>query len=155
MSKLCFSADFTGSFSLCRTGKCQTAHRLERGKANFTVELKALLEKCTIEQDDAINVIRQYDSPGAFHYLAPPYVNCNMGHYENMFGEENLRELLDTISGIQGKFMLTMYPNDMIRKYAETNDWTIHRINRTVSAENTKRRKQEEWMVCNYALPEA
>lgn len=155
MSKLCFSADFTGSFSLCRTGKCQTAHRLERGKSNFTIELKTLLEKCTIEQDDAINVIKQYDSPDAFHYLAPPYVNCNMGHYENMFGEENLRELLDVIARVQGKFMLTMYPNDLIFRYAESNGWTIHRIDRTVSAANTRRRKQEEWMVCNYTLPEA
>lgn len=154
MSKLCFSSDFTGSFSLCRTGKSQTTRRLENGKANFTVELKSLLEKCTIEQDDAINVIRQYDSPDAFHYLAPPYVNCNMGHYENMFSESNLRELLDTISGMQGKFMLTMYPNDMIRRYTETNNWTIHKTDRMVSAANVKRRKQEEWMIVNYLLPE-
>lgn len=154
MSKLCFSSDFTGSFSLCRTGKSQTSRRIEAGKKNFTVQLKTLLEKCTIEQDDAINVIKQYDSPDALHYLAPPYVNCNMGHYENMFGEENLKELLDTVSGIQGKFMLTMYPNDMIKRYAENNNWIIHKIDRTVSAANVKRRKQEEWVVVNYVLSE-
>lgn len=152
MSKLCFSSDFTGSFSLSRTGKSQRALRIQKGKENFTVELKALLEKCTIEQDDAINVIRQYDNPDAFHYLAPPYVNCNMGHYEKMFGEENLRELLHVISRVEGKFMLTTYPNEMIRHYAETNDWTIHKIDRTVSSAKVKRRKQEEWMVVNYEV---
>lgn len=155
MSKLCFSSDFTGSFSLCRKGKSQTVQSIGRGKNNFTSALKSLLEQCTIEQDDALNIIRQYDSEGAFHYLAPPYVNCNMGHYENMFGEENLRQLLDTVSEIKGKFMLTMYPNDLIRQYAESQNWTIHRIDRTVTAANTKRRKQEEWMVVNYTLPES
>lgn len=154
MSKLCFSSDFTGSFSFCRKGKNQTAQSIERGKNNFTTALKSLLERCTIEQDDALNIIRQYDSEEAFHYLAPPYVNCNMGHYEHMFNEENLRQLLHTVSDIKGKFMLTMYPNDLIRQYAESQNWTIHRIDRTVTAANVKRRKQEEWMVVNYTLPE-
>lgn len=113
-----------------------------------------MLERCTIEQDDALNIIRQYDSEGAFHYLAPPYVNCNMGHYENMFGEDNLRQRLDTVSNVKGKFTLTMYPNDPIRQYAESQNWTIHRIDRTVTAANIKRRKQEEWMVINYTLSE-
>lgn len=154
MSKLYFSSDFTGSFSFCRKGKSQTAQSIERGKNNFTTALKSLLERCTIEQDDALNIIRQYDSEEAFHYLAPPYVNCNMGHYEHMFNEENLRQLLHTVSDIKGKFMLTMYPNDLIRQYAESQNWTIHRIDRTVTAANVKRRKQEEWMVVNYTLPE-
>ena len=29
--------------------------------------------------------------------------------------------------------------------------WIIHRIERTISASKTSRRKQEEWMVCNYS----
>lgn len=79
MSKLCFSSDFTGSFSICRKGKSQTARNLGRAKDRFTEDLKALLEKCTIEQNDAMDVIRKYDTEEAFHYLAPPYVDCNMG----------------------------------------------------------------------------
>jgi DNA adenine methylase len=45
--------------------------------------------------------------------------------------------------------------NSHYSEYAEANSWTIHRIDRTVSAANTKRRKQEGRMVCNYTLPEA
>lgn len=59
------------------------------------------------------------------------------------------------LSQIEGKFMLTMYPDDMIRKYANDNSWIIHKIERVVSASNsvtTKRRKQEEWMVVNYHI---
>lgn len=38
----------------------------------------------------------------------------------------------------------------MIEDYANKNGWIIHRIERTISASKTNRRKQEEWMVCNY-----
>ena len=48
------------------------------------------------------------------------------------------------------KFMLTMFPLPMIEEYANKNGWIIHRVERTISASKTSRRKQEEWMVCNY-----
>ena len=150
MSKLCFSSDFTGSFSLCRKGKSQTTRNLSHAKCRFTEDLRILLEKCTIEQDDALEIIRKYDTDDAFHYLAPPYVDCNMGHYENMFGLNELQRLLDLLSEVKGKFMLTMYPNDMIKQYAEKNHWRIHRIERRVTAAKHSRRKQEEWMIVNY-----
>lgn len=46
--------------------------------------------------------------------------------------------------------MLTMFPLPMIEKYANKNGWVIHSIERTISASKTNRRKQEEWIVCNY-----
>ena len=49
--------------------------------------------------------------------------------------------------------MLTMFPHDLIASYAEQHNWTIHRIERFISASKTNRRKQEEWMVCNYEEP--
>jgi len=154
MSKLCFSGDFTGSFSFSRTGKNPKLSKIRNSKREFVEDLKTLLENCTIEHDDAFNIIRNYDSADTFHYLAPPYVNCNMGHYENMFSEKNLIELLELLKTVKGKFMLTMYPDERIRLYAGENNWAIHSIKRDVSASHTKRRKQEEWMVVNYEIPE-
>lgn len=90
--------------------------------------------------------------PTAFHFVDPPYVGSNMGHYTGMFSEEDLVRLLELLSGIQGKFMMTMYPNDLIRKYAEQNSWTISPVLRTVTAARIARRKQEEWMIMNYKL---
>ena len=51
---------------------------------------------------------------------------------------------------VKGKFMLTMFPFDMIDRFAQRNGWIIHRIERTISASKSSRRRQEEWMVCNY-----
>lgn len=61
-----------------------------------------------------------------------------------------MEELLQLLETVKGKFMLTMFPYGPIERYAEKNGWTIHRIERTISASKTSRRKQEEWMVCNY-----
>lgn len=76
--------------------------------------MKTPMEACTIEQDDALKVIERYDTPDTFHFIDPPYVGRNMGHYAGMFNEENLYDLLELLTGIQGKFMLTMYPDSLI-----------------------------------------
>ena len=76
-----------------------------------------------------------------------------MGHYSGMFNDQNLKELLELCEILQGKFMLTMYPNEEIQTFAERNGWIINKVERQISACAAKhRRKQEEWMVCNYTL---
>ena len=106
----------------------------------------------TIENRDALEVIRCYDTPEAFHFVDPPYVGSDCGHYEGVFGESHLIALLDLLAEVKGKFMLTMFPEPNIERYATEHGWHIHRIERTISASKTSRRKQEEWMVCNYEL---
>ncbi len=155
LSRLSFSGNLTGSFSFARNGNDKKTITLNNAKSAFGEDIKAILEQCTIEQDDALKVIKRYDTKDTFHFLDPPYVGFNMGHYSGMFDRENMQALLDLLSQIEGKFMLTMYPDDMIRKYANDNSWIIHKVERVVFASNsviTKRRKQEEWMVVNYHI---
>ena len=99
-------------------------------------------------------VIRCYDTPDTFHFVDPPYVGSDCGHYEGVFGESHLLALLDLLAEVKGKFMLTMFPDENIERYAKEHGWHIHRIERTISASKTSRRKQEEWMVCNYVKEE-
>ena len=46
--------------------------------------------------------------------------------------------------------MQKLFPFNLIDGYAQKNDWIIHRVERTISASKASRRRQEEWMVCNY-----
>lgn len=149
LSKTSFSGILTGNFSVNKTkGK---AGRINNAKAQFTDDLKKLLELCTIEHDDAFKVIQRYDTPETFHFVDPPYVNCDMGHYKNMFDNNDLERLLNLLSQIKGKFMLTMYPNQKISDFAKRFGWHIHKVIRTVTASNEKtKRKQEEWIIINY-----
>ncbi|GHT01575.1 restriction endonuclease subunit M [Bacteroidia bacterium] len=151
LTKLGFGGLISSSFGF---DKSEGKHPIKMQCAKETAlckEIKTLLEQTTIECDDAFAIIRRYDCPDAWFFIDPPYVGSNMGHYSGMFNEQNLIELLDMCTGLQGKFMFTMYPNDTIKEYAEKHNWTIHRVNRLVSACKAEaRRMQEEWMICNY-----
>lgn len=148
--KASFSAQIGVGFSYDRLGK--KARAIQSAAAQFTQEALSRLQYVTIENKEAKQVLKVFDSPNSFHFIDPPYVDCNMGHYTGMFNEQSLQELLELLTRLQGKFMLTMYPNQLIQDYVDNHSWHIHEVQRTVTAAKTKRRKQAEWMVCNYTI---
>lgn len=148
LCKMSFASMLDGTFGYDFGGGMPK--KLANAKDEFTQHLCARLENVTIENRDALEVITCYDNPDAFHFVDPPYINSDCGHYEGCFNEQNMEDLLKILETIKGKFMLTMFPLPMIEEYAIKNGWIIHRIERTISASKTNRRKQEEWMVCNY-----
>jgi DNA adenine methylase len=146
-----FSGQFGSGFSFSRqSGKKPSS--LRNGKDTFCDELKNRIECITIECDDALKVIKRFDCEDAFHFIDPPYIYSDMGHYGGMFNEQNMIELLELCSILQGKFMLTMYPCELIQRYVDKFGWKINAVERAVTASKStgKRKKQEEWMVCNY-----
>ena len=150
LSKLGFAGQLTGVFGFDKSEGRQPK-KIKNAMDLVNEDLKALLELTTIECDDALKVIKRYDCSGAFHFIDPPYVGSDMGHYKGMFNNENLLQLLHLMVDIQGKFMLTMYPNDVIKQFADANGWTVHKVERQISAAKVgSRRKQEEWIVMNY-----
>lgn len=148
LSKLSFASMQDGSFGYDRCGT--TAPKITNAKDDFTEQLCRRLENVTVENDDALKIIERYDCPDAFHFVDPPYINSDCGHYEGSFNDQNMAQLLLLLERVKGKFMLTMFPYDPIEQAANRNGWTIHRVERTISASKESRRKQEEWMVCNY-----
>lgn len=150
LSKMSFASMLDGTFGYDFSGGMPK--KLRNAKENFAEHLAHRLEQATIESRHAFEVIETYDSPRSFHFVDPPYVGSDCGHYEGAFGEADLARLLDLLAQVKGKFMLTMFPHPAIAEYAMNSDWTTHRIERTISASRTSRRQQEEWIVCNYSL---
>lgn len=150
LSKMSFASMLDGSFGYDFGGGMP--QKLRNAKEDFTEAICRRLECTTIESRDALEVLRTYDMPDAWHFVDPPYVNSDCGHYEGVFGERDLDRLLDLLTQLKGKWMLTMFPHDLIAEYAERNGWVTHRIERFISASKTSRRMQEEWMVCNYDM---
>ena len=70
------------------------AKKLRNAKDEFTEQLCGRLERVTIENRNALDVIAAYDAPDAFHFVDPPYVNSDCGHYEDVFSEQNKEQLL-------------------------------------------------------------
>ena len=152
LCKMSFGSMLDGSFGYDFSGTM--IKKLRNAKDGFTEHLCKRLERVTIENRNAIDVIACYDTFDTFHFVDPPYVNSDCGHYEGVFSEQNMEQLLRLLETIKGKFMLTMFPHIMIENYAIKNKWMIHRVERTISASKASRRKQEEWMVCNYVNAE-
>lgn len=152
LCKTSFASKLNGPFGYDLKGSM--TKRMRNGKDYFTSEICDRLDNVTIENRDAIKVISTYDTPDTFHFIDPPYIGSNCGHYTGTFGEYQMNELLTLLESLKGKFMLTMYPYDPINDFAIKNGWVIHKVERTLSASKTTRKKHEEWMVCNYTQKE-
>jgi len=61
-----------------------------------------------IECDDAISVIKRWDSPQTFFYCDPPYPNAHQGHYKG-YTQEDFNLLIETLNDAQGSFLLSNY----------------------------------------------
>lgn len=152
LSKLGFAGKLSSSFGFDKK-QCSMPKRIFYTKEALNLSLKERLETVTIENDDALKILNRFDVADAFHFIDPPYVGSNMGHYSNMFNNENLLNLLNLCVKLKGKFMLTMYPNELIKSFAEENGWIIHEVERNITAGiSDVRRKQTEWIIVNYSL---
>ncbi|MGE0931655.1 DNA adenine methylase [Peijinzhouia sedimentorum] len=149
LTKVTFASRIDGSFGFDKSKGGMTT-KLHNAKDAFTQELVSRLERVTIEREDALKVIKRFDTEAAFHFVDPPYINSECGHYSGMFTHTNLIALLELLSAIKGKFILTMYPHEDIDLYAQKNGWTIKRVERTISSSRVGRKKKEEWIVMNY-----
>ena len=148
LSKISFASKQDGAFGYDFSGS--TTKKLHNAKDAFTEILCARLDNTTIENKNALDVLKRYDKPFSFHFIDPPYINTNCGHYEGVWSENNLIELLDLLPKLQGKWMLTMFPNKMIKLYSDKYGWNIHEITRKISASKIKRREQTEWIITSY-----
>lgn len=72
----------------------------------FSERLKGVF----IDNIDALDCIKLWDSPQTFFYCDPPYVNANQGHYSG-YSQDDLDKLIDTLGRIKGSFILSGYNN--------------------------------------------
>lgn len=100
------------------------ARQVQWSKQMFTQLYARRLESTSIFCRDAVDVIRSTDRPTTFHYVDPPYYNADMGHYSG-YTLEDFKRLLDALSNVQGKFLLSSYPSDILQQYIAENSWNV------------------------------
>lgn len=91
------------------------------------------LKNTTIFCRDAIRVIELVDGEDVLHYCDPPYFNSDCGHYDG-YSEEDFTALLDCLSAVKGKFVLSSYPSEVLDRYVEKYGWRQERIEMARSA---------------------
>lgn len=90
------------------------------------------LEQTHLDNRDALEIIRRWDSRDTFFYCDPPYPNTNQGHYSG-YTQADFEALIEVSSSIQGSFVLSCYDNPFVPK-----DWVKFQIETVASAMNMK-----------------
>ncbi len=123
-------------------------------KLTFGEELANRIENVQIECNDALKVIASRDTADTFNYIDPPYVGANQGHYGG-YTEIHFEALLQVLSNIKGKFLLSSYDSPLLEQYTTQNNWHTKRFIKSVVANKTKgkRGKKVEVLTANYELP--
>ncbi len=124
-------------------------------KMRFDSTLSKRLEHTQIENNDAITVIESRDTIDTFHYVDPPYIDSDQGHYGG-YTKQNYIKLLDCLSKVKGKFLLSSYPSDILSEFIEKNNWHTLHFEKPLSAQKAKTGKQRdrkvEVLTANYPL---
>lgn len=103
----------------------------------WTLYLKSLpliferLSGVYVECDDALKIIKKWDSPQTLFYCDPPYVGTDQGHYSG-YKQKDFDRLLYTLNKIQGSFVLSCYENESLPKNPKV--WERFEIKTVMSA---------------------
>jgi DNA adenine methylase len=142
-----------GSWGFDKYGK--RLKTVRNKKLRFDESIPKRLEHTQIENNDACKVIETYDSKDAFHYVDPPYFNADMGHYDG-YNKADFIKLLDTLSTIKGKFLLSSYPSKILEEYSKKYGWHTIMVDKPLVASNgahqKKRRRKVEMLTANYPI---
>lgn len=103
---------------------------------------------------DVLEVIVEQDSPHTLFYLDPPYLRETRTAtkvYDFEMDEDKHTKLLEVLSGIEGKFLLSGYPSSLYQRFQELMNWNVHTfqiVNHASSAD--KKRTMTECVWTNY-----
>lgn len=151
LAAMSYGHSLTGSFGYSRDG--EYARKLCAYKEAFTAAYARRLERVTIENNDAVKIIKAWDAPHAFFYLDPPYVGAVQGHYAG-YSQEEFNALLDVLDGLRGKFLMSSYANERLEEHAARNGWQMAKVDMrsTACVNDTRRREKTEVLTANYPI---
>ena len=128
----------------------KTVKMIKNKRENFSENFAIRLQEVELESRDAIKIIKTTQHKNSFIYADPPYYNADMGHYDG-YTIEDFEMLLDALSNIEGKFLLSSYPSKILDEYVKKNNWCQFSIEMTVAISN-KRKRKVEVLTANYPI---
>ena len=145
-----YGAMLDGSFTFARKGRFPA--KLTNKREAFTVEYGARMQNTEIECCDALRIIKSRDTAETFFYCDPPYVGADQGHYDG-YSQEDFERLLETLAGIQGKFLLSSYRNKALTACIEKHGWDSAEIRMCLSMScRSGARQKIEVLTSNYPI---
>lgn len=150
LSAQSFASKLDGPYGYDRS-RNTTTKKISNKRASFTEDYAIRLQNVQLECADALYVIKSRDSVNSFFYCDPPYYNSDMGHYDG-YSIEDFESLLNVLSGIRGKFLLSSYPSELLTKYSNENNWKTQLFEQGVSinAKSGYLKRKTEVLTSNY-----
>lgn len=131
------------------SGNSNVAKKWQRCKEWFSEVYAQRLENTHIFCRDAVAQIKRVDRDDVLHFCDPPYIDTNCGHYKG-YSREDYVSLLEELSRIKGKFLLSSYSNDILSEYAARFGWRQVEIEMHKSAGFTQGERKVEVLTYNY-----
>ncbi|MBY0244194.1 MAG: DNA adenine methylase [Sphingobacteriaceae bacterium] len=147
MSHQSFSGNLGASWAY--SDSTNQALRFDNVRKTFDTRYMKRLEQTQIFCRDALNVIENTDSKDTFFFVDPPYYNSECGHYDG-YSLEDFENLLKLLSKVEGKFLLTSYPSEILAKYTEENGWLTINHEMNLSASTKGGATKTEVFTMNY-----
>lgn len=130
----------------------KTIKAFNNKKSLLTTEYAIRLQNVQLECADAIYVIKSRDTEHTFFYIDPPYYNANMGHYDG-YTLEDFKLLLETLSQVKGKFLLSSYRSDILKEFQNRFNWHSKEFKMRVTAcAKDKYKEKIEVLTANYTI---
>ena len=149
-----FSGKLNGGFSTTKTTNSSHAMVFTNRKSDLSV-IAIRLENVQVENIGALNCIKNYDSENTFHYIDPPYLGADQGHYKG-YMEKDFIDLLEIISEMKGMFLLSCYPGEAVYRFIESRNWNSFSEDQRIRATNKNKKKikkfKTEMLVWNYEI---
>jgi len=152
LSSQSFSAQLDGSFGFDKS-KNTTTKKIINNRERFTEDYAIRLQNVQLESADALYVISSRDGEDSFFYCDPPYFNSDCGHYDG-YSEQDFENLLVKLSAIKGKFLLSSYPSELLKKYTKQNNWQMWSLEQNVTINNKSGylKRKIEVLTANYPI---
>lgn len=152
LSTQSFSAMLDGTFGYDKTDNT-TTKKISNKRDQFTEQYSIRLQNVQVECADALYIIGSRDTVDTFFYIDPPYFNSDCGHYLG-YSEQDFENLLKLLVTIKGKFMLSSYPSDLLKRYAKANGWQNKAFESGVSvnAKSGYMKRKVEMLTANFVM---
>jgi DNA adenine methylase len=125
---------------------------LARKRDSFTRAYAERFKMVQIESNDVLMVIDRCDASDSFFYVDPPYINSDQGHYEG-YTEKEYTSLLEKLTSIKGKFLLSSYPSSILNKFVKKYKWKVKKVKMAVAVTKHTDKEKTEVMVFNFDPP--
>ncbi|HET6255882.1 MAG TPA: DNA adenine methylase [Puia sp.] len=145
-----FSSILDGSWGYDKK-QASTTSKVQHKKESFTEEYAIRLQNVQLESMDALYIIRSRDTPESFFYCDPPYFNSDCGHYRG-YTEEEFRQLLQVLTSIKGKFLLSSYHSKVLAEFTAAAGWHQVEFEQKISVNKGTGGKKVEVMTANYSI---